>query len=111
MKQRYEQTAIFMLGAALGTAIGLILALLFAPHSGEKTRQSIKERSVILKDKMLTDKDQFTKRIQIATDEWVAQLRAVSDELVAQGRISADDARTQINDLLNKVQGEKNETI
>jgi len=111
MKQQYEQSAIFMLGVAVGTAIGLILTLLFAPHSGEETRQLIKERSDTLKNKVLTDKEQFSQRIQTATDEWVAQLRAVSDDLVAQGRISADDARAQINDLLSKVRGGQNETI
>ena len=99
MKQQNEQAATFLLGAA----IGLILALLFAPQSGEDTRQLIKDRSSELKDKALADKDHFTQRIQSATDEWITQLRTVTDDLVAQGRLSADDARAQINGLIAKM--------
>ncbi len=99
MNRQNEQVVIFLLGAA----IGLILALLFAPQSGEDTRQYIKERSNRLKDKAIADKDHFTQRIQNATDEWITQLRAVTDDLVAQGRLSADDARAQINGLIAKM--------
>ena len=103
MKQQDEQVAVFLLGTAIGTIIGLILTLLFAPQSGEDTRQLIKDRSYALKDKAIADKDHFTQRIQSATDEWITQLRAVTDDLVAQGRISADDAHAQINGLVDKM--------
>jgi gas vesicle protein len=104
-RNKHEQAAIFLLGAALGTAIGLILATLFAPYSGQETRQLIKTRSADLKTKVIAESDDFSQRIRAATDDWVAQLREIADDLVAQGRMSADEARAQIDDLLIRMRG------
>ena len=41
----------FMVGLVIGALTGGVVALLFAPQSGEKTRILIKDRSIELRDK------------------------------------------------------------
>jgi len=105
MKQNnnVRQIAIFLLGTALGTTIGLILAALFTPYSGSETRERLKNQSTAWKDRVAAESDDFSQRIRYATDSWVAQMRDIADDLVERGQLSADEARTQINDLLEKV--------
>jgi gas vesicle protein len=46
MNQESKSSAgLFLAGAVLGGAIGAVLALLFAPQSGEETRKMIKEKA------------------------------------------------------------------
>ena len=104
-QHKTEQAAIFLLGAAVGTTVGLIIAALFTPQSGPETRQRIKERGIALRDKVVSERDEFSERIRAATDSWVAQMQTIADELVAQGQLTAGEARTQIDDLLAKVRG------
>lgn len=102
---RYEQALIFVLGVALGTAVGAIIAVLYAPYSGEETRKRLLEQGVAIKEKALADGDDFAVRIRTVTDDWVGQLRAIADDLVKQGKMSAEDARIQIDDLLTRLRG------
>lgn len=46
-----ESIASFGIGLGIGVLIGGILGILYAPKSGEETRQIIKEKAVELKDK------------------------------------------------------------
>jgi len=80
-QNKYEQTAIFLLGAAVGTTIGLILAILFTPQSGPETRELIKTRGLALKDRVISEKDEFSHQVRAATDAWVAQLQTIADDL------------------------------
>jgi len=106
MKQdNVRHIAIFLLGTALGTTIGLILAALFTPYSGSETRERLKTQSTVWKDRLVSEGDDFSLRIRRATDNWVVQMRDIADDLVDRGQLSADEARTQINDLLAKVRG------
>jgi len=44
----------FMIGFVVGGVTGAIVALLFAPQSGEETRTLIKDKSIELRDKAST---------------------------------------------------------
>ncbi|RME41148.1 MAG: hypothetical protein D6796_16210 [Caldilineae bacterium] len=100
-----EQAALFLLGAAFGTALGLMVAVLFSPRSGPETRAWLRTQGSTLKARAVSEGDEFAQRIRAATDAWVSQLQAVADDLVAQGRLTAEEARAQIDDLLAKVRG------
>jgi len=41
----------FLAGFFIGTLVGAVFALLFAPSSGEETRQQIKEKGIELKER------------------------------------------------------------
>lgn len=100
-----ERVALFLLGAALGALAAAIVTILFVPQSGEETRELIAERSRQLGEQAHSGGDDFVRRVRAATDEWAAQLQAAADDLVAQGRTTAEEARSQVNQLLSRVQG------
>jgi gas vesicle protein len=59
------------LGLLIGALAGAVMALLFAPQSGEETRTMIKDRSIELRDKAQETAEQAKAR----TDEVVSQLK------------------------------------
>ena len=104
-ESKYNTLIAFLLGTALGTAVGMLLAALYTPYSGEETRERIKNQSAVLKDRVVAESDDFSSRIRSATDAWVAQLQEVADDLVDQGKMTTEEARAQIDALLAKVRG------
>ncbi|GAB4547061.1 MAG: hypothetical protein Kow0063_41630 [Anaerolineae bacterium] len=100
-----ERIGFFLLGAAVGGLVATLLVILYAPQSGEETRELIAERSRELGRRARSGGDEFIQRVREATDEWAAKLQAAADDLVAQGRLTADEARTQVEELLSRVQG------
>ena len=81
-----ERFVIFLLGAALGALVATVVTVLYAPQSGEETREMIAERSRALSKRARSGGDEFVRRVRDATDEWAAKLQAAADDLVAQGR-------------------------
>ena len=88
----------FLIGAAIGAIVSLILGLLFTPASGQQHIDRFKSR-------FLSDRDWFSARIRIATDEWVSKLRQTANEMVSKGYLSPAEADAQIQALLEKVRG------
>ena len=81
MSERDEFGA-FLVGFIVGGLSGAVVALLFAPQSGEETRALIKDKSIELRDKA-----QITAEEAIARAEAVAaDARARADELAQQLR-------------------------
>ncbi len=99
-----DRLAFFLLGAALGALVAAVAAILYAPQSGEKTRTLIAERSRQLGQRTRSGGDEFIRRVREATDEWAAKLQAIADDLVAQGRITTEEARSQVDELLTRMQ-------
>jgi gas vesicle protein len=102
---RTDRLAFFLLGAALGALVAALLAILYAPQSGEETRELIAERSRQLGGRARSGGDEFIHRVREATDEWAAKLQAAADDLVAQGRMTNEEARRQVSQMLSRVQG------
>ena len=93
----------FLAGFLLGAVAGTALALLFAPQTGEQTRQAIKEQSIELKGragdvtaKAREQAEEITARGRIVLEERVAEL----EEAVAEGKKTAEKTR---KDLLLKL--------
>ena len=92
MSERDEFGA-FLVGFIVGGLSGAIVALLFAPQSGEETRAFIKDKSIELRDKA-----QMTAEEALANAEAVAaDARARADELAKElrerGQGVVDDVR------------------
>ena len=99
-----DRLAFFLLGAALGSLVASVLTILYAPQSGAETRGLILDRSRQLSDRARSGGDEFIRRVREATDEWAAKLQSAADDLVAQGRMTAEEARSQVDELLARVQ-------
>jgi len=77
-----DEFGAFLVGFIVGGLSGAVVALLFAPQSGEETRALIKDKSIELRDKA-----QVTAEEAIARAEAVAaDARARADELARQLR-------------------------
>ena len=91
MSERDEFGA-FLVGFVVGGLSGAIVALLFAPQTGEETRALIKDKSIELRDKaQMTAEEALARAEQLAADA-----RARAEEL-------AEEARTRAEDLAKEV--------
>ena len=82
MSERDEFGA-FLVGFIVGGLSGAVVALLFAPQSGEETRALIKDKSIELRDKA-----------QISAEEAIAREEAAA----ADARARADDLARQLRE-------------
>jgi len=91
MSERDEFGA-FLVGFVVGGLTGAVVALLFAPQSGEETRALIKDKSIELRDKAQVGAEEAYHRAeQLASD---ARVRA--DQL-------AKEAKERATELANEV--------
>jgi gas vesicle protein len=81
MSERDEFGA-FLVGFIVGGLSGAVVALLFAPQSGEETRALIKDKSIELRDKAQISAEEAIARAEAAA----ADARARADELARQLR-------------------------
>ena len=93
-----DEFGAFLVGFIVGGLTGAVVALLFAPQSGEETRAVIKERSIELRDKAAEEAEAAWKRAEEAaeearqkTEELVKQARAQSEELLSQARHQGEE--------------------
>jgi gas vesicle protein len=99
MSERDEFGA-FLVGFIVGGLTGAVVALLFAPQSGEETRALIKDKSIELRDKA-----------QVSAEETYAR----AEQLAADARTRAEeltkDARTRATELASEVRTRSKEAI
>jgi len=106
----------FLLGTVIGVAVGTLLGMAYAPRSGDKTRQLLKDElenryydslekvgeavdsvQAQAQEKINTVKsgaDEISHRIQDSAETFKSRVKALSDELEETGR-----------DTLNKLRG------
>lgn len=78
-----DEFGAFLVGFIVGGLSGAVVALLFAPQSGEETRAIIKDKSIELRD-----------RAQVSAEEAIARAEAVA----ADARARADELTKQLRD-------------
>jgi gas vesicle protein len=100
-----DEFGAFLVGFIVGGLTGAVVALLFAPQSGEETRAVIKERSIELRDKATEEAEAAWKRAEEAalearekTEEMVKQARLQSDELIKQARSQGEEITLKARD-------------
>jgi gas vesicle protein len=88
-----DEFGAFLVGFIVGGLSGAVVALLFAPQTGEETRALIKDKSIELRDKAQVSAEEAMTRAEAAAadararaDEMAKQLRERSQQVV-------DDAR------------------
>lgn len=78
----------FLAGFMIGGLVGAAVALLLAPQSGEETRQVIKDRGIVLRDRAVaygqdarTRAEHALEEARLRVDETMEELRARTREL------------------------------
>lgn len=88
-----DEFGAFLVGFIVGGLSGAVVALLFAPQSGEETRALIKDKSIELRDKAQISAEEAIARAEAAA----ADARARADELARQlrerGHVVVEDVR------------------
>ncbi|HNN12800.1 MAG TPA: YtxH domain-containing protein [Anaerolineales bacterium] len=98
-----DEFGAFLVGFVVGGLTGAVVALLFAPQSGEETRALIKDKSIELRDRASQTAEEALARAEAAA----AEARQRADELakVARERANelASEVRTRGTTLANEV--------
>jgi gas vesicle protein len=106
MSERDEFGA-FLVGFIVGGLSGAVVALLFAPQSGEETRALIKDKSIELRDRAQMSAEEAIARAEAAA----ADARARADELAKQlrerGQVVVDDVRERGKSAMEAVRRTK----
>ncbi len=88
-----DEFGAFLVGFIVGGLSGAVVALLFAPQTGEETRALIKDKSIELRDRAQISAEEAIARAEAAA----ADARARADELAKQlrerGQTVVDDVR------------------
>lgn len=84
----------FLLGFLVGGLAGAVVALLYAPASGDETRTVIKDKAIELKDKTVDTLDETYKKASLAATDAVSkaqdlikQAKAKEEELAHRGQV------------------------
>jgi gas vesicle protein len=89
-----DEFGAFLVGFVVGGLTGAVVALLFAPQSGEETRALIKEKSIELRDQVEVGAEEaFARAEQLAAD---ARLRA--EELTKEARARANELASELKE-------------
>lgn len=88
-----DEFGAFLIGFVVGGLTGAVVALLFAPQSGEETRALIKEKSIELKDKVeVSAEEAYARAEQLAVDTR-ARANELASEIKVRGKSAAEAVR------------------
>ncbi len=102
MSERDEFGA-FLVGFIVGGLSGAIVALLFAPQSGEETRAFIKDKSIELRDKAQMTAEEALARAEAAAADARARADELAKELRERGQGVVDDVRERATSAVDAV--------
>jgi len=89
-----DEFGAFLVGFVVGGLTGAVVALLFAPQSGEETRALIKDKSIELRDRaQVTAEEALARAEQVAADA-----RARAEELTHEARLRAEELAAEVRE-------------
>ena len=71
----------FAVGLLVGGLAAGVIALLFAPQSGEETRTLIKDKSIELRDRAQVRTEEAIARVEVIANEALARVEEVAAQL------------------------------
>lgn len=102
-----DEFGAFLVGFIVGGLSGAVVALLFAPQTGEETRALIKDKSIELRDRAQMSAEEAIARAEAVA----ADARARADELAKQlrerGQVVVDDVRERGKSAMDAVRRTK----
>lgn len=94
-----DEFGAFLVGFIVGGLSGAVVALLFAPQTGEETRALIKDKSIELRDRAQQSTEEALARAEAAAQE----ARARADELARQLRERGQQVYSDVRDRSQEV--------
>ena len=88
-----DEFGAFLVGFIVGGLSGAVVALLFAPQSGEETRALIKDKSIELRDKAQISAEEAIARAEAAAAEARARADDLARQLRERGQVVVEDVR------------------
>jgi gas vesicle protein len=89
-----DEFGAFLVGFIVGGLTGAVVALLFAPQSGEETRALIKDKSIELRDKAQMSAEETYARAEAAAKE----ARARAEELAHEAKVRAEHLAAEVKE-------------
>ncbi|GAB4499546.1 MAG: hypothetical protein OHK003_15800 [Anaerolineales bacterium] len=89
-----DEFGAFLVGFVVGGLTGAVVALLFAPQSGEETRALIKDKSIELRDKAQMSAEEAYARAEAAAKE----ARARAEELAHEAKVRAEHLAAEVKE-------------
>ena len=89
-----DEFGAFLVGFVVGGLTGAVVALLFAPQSGEETRALIKDKSIELRDRAGQTAEEVLARAEAAA----AEARARAEELTKEARQRATELANEVRE-------------
>ena len=89
-----DEFGAFLVGFVVGGLTGAVVALLFAPQSGEETRALIKDKSIELRDKAQMTAEEAYARAEAAAKE----ARARAEELAHEAKVRAEQLASEVRE-------------
>ena len=100
-----DEFGAFLVGFVVGGLTGAVVALLFAPQSGDETRALIKDKSIELRDKaQVTGEEALARAEALAAD---ARKRA--EELTKEARARANELASELRERTGHLTSEVRE--
>jgi gas vesicle protein len=87
-----DEFGAFLVGFIVGGLTGAVVALLFAPQSGEETRALIKDKSIELRDKAQVSAEEALAR----AEQLAADARTRAEELTKEARARAAELAGEV---------------
>jgi gas vesicle protein len=88
-----DEFGAFLVGFIVGGLSGAVVALLFAPQSGEETRALIKDKSIELRDKAQISAEEAIARAEAAAADARARADDLARQLRERGQVVVEDVR------------------
>jgi gas vesicle protein len=89
-----DEFGAFLVGFVVGGLTGAVVALLFAPQSGEETRALIKDKSIELRDRASHSAEEVLARAEAAA----AEARQRAEELTKEARARATELAHEVRE-------------
>jgi gas vesicle protein len=109
MSERDEFGA-FLVGFIVGGLSGAVVALLFAPQSGEETRALIKDKSIELRDKAQISAEEAIARAEAAAADARARADDLARQLRERGHVVVEDVRERGRSAVDAVRSKVKRT-
>jgi gas vesicle protein len=98
-----DEFGAFLVGFMVGGLTGAVVALLFAPQSGEETRALIKDKGIELRDKASTTAEEAIARAEAAAAEARARAEELAKQVGDRGKVALEEARSRSKDAVEAI--------